>query len=131
MWSPKRTKRGKPKRYFLDQELGDLSPAAIRDRVSTAAAAHLLWNIMFEPGRNAADIPQIRKSITEKEAWEIALSTQGWHYGAFELYMHELIDAQFLHQDKLETTRSTWTPGREMNGNVRCKSRTCASSREA
>jgi hypothetical protein len=98
MWPPKRTKRGKPKRYFLDQSLGDLSPAAIRDRVSTAAAAHLLWNIMFEPGRNAADIPEIRKSITEKEAWEIALPTQGWQYAAFERYIKELIDAQFLRQ---------------------------------
>ena len=34
-------KRGRPKRYFVNPDLGELSPAQIRERVSTAAASHL------------------------------------------------------------------------------------------
>lgn len=90
-----RTKRGKPKRYFLDPSLGELSPAQIRERVSTAAASHLLWNIMFAPRVEPGDI-KVRHSITEKEAWEIALREQYWPYSKFTLYLHELVDAGFL-----------------------------------
>src|ERR1700730_6174377 len=94
MWPEPRTKRGRPKRYLLDPNLGELSPAEIRERVS-AAASHLLWNIMFEPEQEHG-IPRVRCSITEKQAWDIALRTRYWPYPKFEAYLQELVDADFL-----------------------------------
>lgn len=81
-------------RYLLDPRLGDMSPAEIRERVETAAASHLLWNITCEPQKDG--IPKVRHSITKDEAWNIALSTQYWSRANFEIYMQELVDAGFL-----------------------------------
>ena len=80
---------------MLEPSLGDLSPAQIRERVSTAAAFHLLSNIMFQPSLVPGDV-RIRVSITEKEAWDIALRAQYWPYSKFESYLLELVDAGFL-----------------------------------
>jgi hypothetical protein len=80
---------------LLEPTLGKLSLDEIREQVSTAAASHLLWNIMFAPGLGLGDV-EIRVSITEKEAWEIALREQYWPYAKFEIYLQELVEARFL-----------------------------------
>ncbi len=51
---------------------------------------------MFEPKQDPGDIPRICHSITEKEAWEIALSTHSWPYANFITYFQELVEAGFI-----------------------------------
>jgi hypothetical protein len=109
MWPEARTKKGRPKLYLLDTDLGELSPAEIRERVSTAAASHLLWNIMFDTERESG-IPKVRYSITEKQAWDIALRTQYWPYLKFEDYIRELVDAGFLRRMWTRRKKDTGSP---------------------
>lgn len=90
-----RTRRGRPRRYFLNPGIGELSPMQIRERLHTAAASHLLSTIMFAPRMELGDI-RVRHSISEKEVWDIALREQYWPYSKFETYLRELVDAGFL-----------------------------------